>query len=147
MLGPVERGLYRLGGIDPAREQSWVGYTVAMLASKAAGFVLLYALLRLQGWLPLNPAGQPAVPPDLAFNTAVSFLTNTNWQSYAGETTMSYFSQMAGLTVQNFVSAAAGIAIAMAVVRGFARRSAGPSATTGPIWCASRCMCCCPSRW
>ena len=131
VLGPVERGLYRLGGIDPAREQSWVGYAASMLASKAAGFLLLYALLRLQDWLPLNPAGQPALTPDLAFNTAVSFLTNTNWQSYAGETTMSYLSQMAGLTVQNFVSAAAGIAIAIAFVRGFSRRSAG---TIGNYW-------------
>ena len=131
VLGPVERGLYRLAGIDPVREQSWLGYAASMLAFKAAGFVLLYALLRLQGWLPFNPAGQPAVPPDLSFNTAVSFLTNTNWQSYAGETTMSYFSQMAGLTVQNFASAAAGIAIAMAFVRGFARRSA---ATIGNYW-------------
>ena len=131
VLGPVERGMYWLGGVDPSREQSWVGYAVSMLAFKAAGFVLLYALLRLQGWLPLNPAGQPAVAPDLAFNTAVSFLTNTNWQSYGGETTMSYFSQMAGLTVQNFVSAAAGIAIAFAFVRGFARRSAK---TIGNYW-------------
>ena len=131
VLGPVETGLYRLGGIDPAREQSWVGYAVSMLASKVVGFLLLYALLLLQGWLPLNPAGQPAVSPDLAFNTATSFITNTNWQSYGGETTMSYFSQMAGLTVQNFVSAAAGIAIAMAFVRGFARRSAS---TIGNYW-------------
>ncbi len=131
VLGPVERGLYRLGGIDPAREQSWIGYAVSMLAFKLAGFILLYAVLRLHGWLPFNPAGQPAVPPDLSFNTAVSFLTNTNWQSYGGETTMSYFSQMAGLTVQNFLSAAAGIAIAMAFVRGFARRSAG---TIGNFW-------------
>ncbi len=131
VLGPVERGLYRLGGIDPAREQSWIGYAVSMLAFKLAGFILLYAVLRLHGWLPFNPAGQPAVPPDLSFNTAVSFLTNTNWQSYGGETTMSYFSQMAGLTVQNFLSAAAGISIAMAFVRGFARRSAG---TIGNFW-------------
>jgi K+-transporting ATPase ATPase A chain len=131
VLGPVERGIYRLGGIDPAHEQSWVGYAVSMLASKVVGFVLLYALLRLQGWLPFNPAGQSALTPDLAFNTATSFITNTNWQSYGGETTMSYFSQMAGLTVQNFVSAAAGIAIAMAFVRGFARRSAK---TIGNYW-------------
>ena len=131
VLGPVERGLYWLGGVDPAREQGWVAYAVSMLAFKAAGFTLLYALLRLQDVLPLNPAGQSAVPPDLAFNTAVSFLTNTNWQSYGGETTMSYFSQMAGLTVQNFVSAAAGIAIAFAFVRGFARRSAK---TIGNYW-------------
>jgi K+-transporting ATPase ATPase A chain len=131
VLGPVENGIYRLAGVNPAREQSWVGYAVSMLAFKAAGFALLYALLRLQGWLPFNPAGQTALTPDLAFNTAVSFLTNTNWQSYAGETTMSYFSQMAGLTVQNFASAAAGIAIAMAFVRGFARRSAS---TIGNYW-------------
>jgi K+-transporting ATPase ATPase A chain len=124
VLGPVENGIYRLAGINPAYEQSWVGYAVSMLAFKVAGFVLLYAILRLQGWLPFNPAGQSAVAPDLAFNTATSFLTNTNWQSYGGETTMSYFSQMAGLTTQNFASAAAGIAIAMAFVRGFARRSA-----------------------
>jgi K+-transporting ATPase ATPase A chain len=131
VLGPVERGLYRIAGVDPAREQGWVGYAVSMLAFKAAGFLLLYALLRVQGALPWNPAGQSAVAPDLAFNTAVSFLTNTNWQSYGGETTMSYLSQMAGLTVQNFASAAAGIAIAMAVVRGFARRS---SQTIGNFW-------------
>jgi K+-transporting ATPase ATPase A chain len=131
VLGPVENGIYRLAGVDPAREQSWVGYAVSMLASKVAGFVLLYAILRLQNWLPFNPAGQTAVTPDLAFNTAVSFLTNTNWQNYGGETTMSYLTQMAGLTVQNFVSAAAGIAIAMAFVRGFARRSAS---TIGNYW-------------
>jgi len=131
VLGPVERGIYGLAGIDPAREQSWVGYTISMLASKVVGFVLLYALLRLQNWFPFNPAGQAAVPPDLAFNTATSFITNTNWQSYGGESTLSYFSQMVGLTVQNFVSAAAGIAIAMAFVRGFARRS---SKTIGNYW-------------
>ena len=131
VLGWLEHGIYRIAGIEPKREQGWIGYTASMLASKIAGFVLLYALLRLQNLLPLNPAGQDAVPPDLAFNTAISFLTNTNWQSYAGETTMSYLSQMAGLTVQNFVSAAAGIAIAMAFVRGFARRSAR---TIGNYW-------------
>ena len=131
VLGPVERGIYRLAGIDPAREQSWIGYAVSMLACKVVGFVLLYALLRLQGVLPFNPAGQSAVPPDLAFNTAASFITNTNWQSYGGESTLSYFSQMVGLTVQNFVSAAAGIAIAITFVRGFARRSA---TTIGNYW-------------
>ena len=131
VLGPVERGIYRLAGVDPAHEQSWIGYAVSMLAFKVAGFVLLYAILRLQGWLPFNPAGQTALTPDLAFNTATSFITNTNWQNYGGETTLSYFSQMAGLTVQNFVSAAAGIAIAMAFVRGFARRSAS---TIGNYW-------------
>ena len=124
VLGPVERGLYRLAGIDPAGEQSWLGYTLAMLAFNGAGFLLLYLLLRMQGVLPLNPQGFGGVSPDLAFNTAISFVTNTNWQSYAGETTMSHLSQMAGLTVHNFVSAATGIALAVALVRGFARRSA-----------------------
>ncbi len=131
ILGPVERGLYRLSGIDPHQEQSWLSYALAMIVFKAGGFVLLYAILRLQPILPLNPAGQGAITPDLAFNTAVSFLTNTNWQSYGGETTMSHLSQMLGLTVQNFISAAAGIAVAIAVVRGFARRSAG---TIGNFW-------------
>ena len=106
VFGPVERGLYRAAGIDPAAEQGWLGYAGAMLAFNAAGFVLLYAILRLQGLLPLNPHGFAAVPADLAFNTAVSFVTNTNWQAYGGETTLSHFSQMAGLTVQNFLSAA-----------------------------------------
>ena len=131
VLGPLERGLYRIAGVDPAREQSWVGYAISMLASKAVGFLLLYALLRVQDLLPLNPAGETAVAPDLSFNTAISFLTNTNWQAYSGETTMSYLSQMAGLTVQNFISAAAGIAIAIAVVRGFARRT---TKTIGNYW-------------
>jgi K+-transporting ATPase ATPase A chain len=131
VLGPVERGIYRLAGIDPAHEQSWIGYAVSMVASKVVGFVLLYLILRIQGVLPFNPAGQGAVAPDLSFNTAVSFLTNTNWQNYSGESTMSYFTQMAGLTVQNYVSAAAGIAIAIAFVRGFARRSAK---TIGNYW-------------
>jgi K+-transporting ATPase ATPase A chain len=131
VLGPVERGLYRLGGIDPNTEQSWLGYAVGMLVFKVAGFLLLYAILRLQTVLPLNPAGQGTISPDLAFNTSLSFLTNTNWQSYGGETTMSLLSQMLGLTVQNFLSAAAGIAIAIAVIRGFARRSAQ---TIGNFW-------------
>ena len=131
VLGPVERGLYRLSGIDPAEEQSWLTYAVGMLIFKAAGFVLLYAILRAQTVLPLNPAGQGPITADLAFNTSVSFLTNTNWQSYGGETTMSILSQMLGLTVQNFISAAAGIAIAIAVIRGFARRSVS---TIGNFW-------------
>ena len=131
VLAPVERGLYRLAGIDPAREQTWLAYAIAMLTFKAAGFLSLYAILRLQSHLPLNPAGQGPVAPDLAFNTAVSFLTNTNWQFYGGETTMSHLSQMLGLAVQNFLSAAAGIAVAVAVVRGFARRSAK---TIGNFW-------------
>ncbi|UIJ72073.1 potassium-transporting ATPase subunit KdpA [Aurantimonas sp. HBX-1] len=121
VLGPVERGFYRIAGIDPAKEQGWLGYTLAMLVFNAGGFLLLYLLLRFQGVLPLNPQGFAGLAPDLAFNTAVSFVTNTNWQAYGGETTMSHLSQMAGLTVQNFLSAATGIALAVALVRAFAR--------------------------
>ena len=130
-LRPVEGVLYRIGGVDDTREQHWLTYTVAMLLFNAAGFLLLYALMRLQGALPFNPAGQSAVPADLAFNTAVSFTTNTNWQNYGGETTMSYLVQMLGLTVQNFVSAATGIVLAVALIRGFARASAN---TIGNFW-------------
>ncbi len=125
ILGPVERLLYRLAGVDPAAEQNWLGYTLGMLAFNATGFLLLYLLLRLQGVLPLNPQGFQGLAPDLAFNTAVSFVTNTNWQAYAGEATMSHGSQMAGLTVQNFLSAATGLALALALVRGFVRSNAG----------------------
>src|SRR5882672_5748897 len=124
VFGPVERLIYRACGIDAGSEQSWGRYTSGMLAFNAFGLVLLYGILRLQHLMPLNPAGLPAMSPHLAFNTAVSFVTNTNWQSYGGESTLSYLSQMAGLTVQNFVSAATGMAIAIALVRGFARRSA-----------------------
>ena len=131
VLVPVERGFYVLAGVDPAREQGWRSYALAMLLFNAAGFALLYAILRLQGFLPFNPQGFSALSPDLAFNTAVSFVTNTNWQSYGGETTMSHFSQMAGLTVQNFLSAATGLALAMALVRGFARSKAS---TVGNFW-------------
>ncbi len=131
ILLPLERGLYGLAGIDAKREQHWLTYTIAMLLFNAIGFVSLYALLRFQANLPLNPAEQVAVAPDLAFNTAVSFVTNTNWQNYGGETTMSYLTQMVGLTVQNFVSAATGIVLAVALIRGFARASA---ATVGNFW-------------
>ncbi|KKB13231.1 ATPase [Devosia geojensis] len=124
VLRPIERGFYRLAGVDPKAEQGWLGYTFGVLTFSFVGVLLLYALLRLQGILPLNPQGFEGVPPDLAFNTAASFVTNTNWQSYGGETTMSHFSQMAGLTVQNFVSAATGIAIAVAVSRAFVRSGA-----------------------
>ncbi|HTR88383.1 MAG TPA: potassium-transporting ATPase subunit KdpA [Reyranella sp.] len=122
-LRPVERLIYRLCGVNESTEQNWVGYTVAMLAFSLAGFLGLYALMRLQSVLPFNPAGQSAVEEGLAFNTAMSFDTNTNWQSYVPETTMSYLVQMAGLTVHNFVSAATGIALAVALIRGFARRT------------------------
>ena len=124
VLGPVERGFYRLAGIDPAEDQSWWVYCRAMLVFHIVGFAFLYLLLRLQDVLPLNPQDMSAVAPDLSFNTAVSFLTNTNWQNYGGESTMSYLSQMMGLAVQNFLSAATGIALAMALVRGFARAEA-----------------------
>jgi K+-transporting ATPase ATPase A chain len=129
-LAPLERVFYRLGGIK-GEEQHWTTYTIAMLTFSAAGFVLLYLLQRLQAALPFNPQGLAGVTPDLAFNTAVSFVTNTNWQSYGGETTMSYLVQMLGLTVHNFLSAATGIALALALIRGFARRSAK---TLGNFW-------------
>jgi len=121
-LGPVERLVYKAGGIDPDREQGWRGYAAAMLLFNIVGIVFLYALQRLQGFLPLNPQGFDGVAAPVAFNTAVSFVTNTNWQSYGGETTMSHLVQMLGLTVQNFVSAATGIAVAFALIRGFARK-------------------------
>jgi K+-transporting ATPase ATPase A chain len=123
-LSPIERLFYRLSGVDAKGEQSWLVYAVAMLLFNLVGFLSLYALMRLQAVLPFNPAGQAAVEESLAFNTALSFDTNTNWQSYVPEATMSYLVQMAGLTVHNFVSAATGIALAVALVRGFARRSA-----------------------
>jgi K+-transporting ATPase ATPase A chain len=131
ILHPLERCLYRLAGVDESREQHWVSYAVSVLAFSFAGFVMLYALQRLQALLPFNPQNLVAVSPDLAFNTSVSFVTNTNWQSYVPEQTMSYLTQMAGLTVHNFVSAATGIAIAIALIRAFARRSAQ---TIGNFW-------------
>ena len=130
-LGPVERLLYKAGGVDPAKEQGWRGYAVAMLLFSAAGIFLTYAIERLQGVLPVNPQGFSGVNAPVAFNTAVSFITNTNWQSYAGESTMSNFTQMAALAVHNFLSAATGIAIAFALIRGFARRE---SPTIGNFW-------------
>jgi potassium-transporting ATPase potassium-binding subunit len=131
VLHPIERGLYALSGVDGRQEQHWLTYAVAMLLFNAAGFVLLFGLQRLQGVLPFNPMGFGAVTPDSSFNTAVSFVTNTNWQGYGGESTMGYLVQMAGLTVQNFVSAATGIAIAMALIRGFSRASVR---TVGNFW-------------
>ncbi len=127
----AERRFLRLAGIDPARGMGWAEYALAVLAFNLAGFGLLYALLRLQGVLPLNPDGIAAMAPDLAFNTAVSFVTNTNWQAYSGEAQLSYLSQMAGLTVQNFVSAGTGMAVALAVIRGF---TAPRGADLGNFW-------------
>jgi len=131
ILGWLERGIYRLSGVDPNEEQHWLTYGFAMLAFSIAGFVILYAIQRLQSVLPFNPQKLPAVGPDLAFNTSISFVSNTNWQSYVPETTMSYLTQMIGLTVHNFVSAATGIALAVALVRSFARRS---TRTIGNFW-------------
>ena len=131
VIGPFERLFYRLCGISPDEEMDWKRYTVSVLLINTAGMLALYLLQRLQGLLPLNPQEFPAVTPDLAFNTAVSFVTNTNWQAYGGESTMSYLTQMAGLTVQNFVSAATGMAVLVALVRGFKRHSAQ---TIGNFW-------------
>ena len=131
VLGPIERLLYRLCGVDPSREMGWQRYAAALLVFNLAGLLAVYGLQRLQGLLPLNPAGMAAVSPDSSFNTAVSFATNTNWQSYGGETTMSYLTQMLGLTVQNFLSAATGMAVLVALIRGLARRSAQ---TIGNFW-------------
>ena len=124
LLRPVERLVYRCCGVEESEEHSWRLYAISMVLFGAVGFVTLYVLQRLQWYLPLNPQGQPGVEPVLAFNTGVSFVTNTNWQSYVPETTMGYLVQMAGLTVHNFVSAAVGVAIALALIRGFARREA-----------------------
>jgi K+-transporting ATPase ATPase A chain len=130
-LRPVEAFLYRVSGVAEKHEQHWTSYTVSMLLFHVGGFVLLYGLMRLQAILPFNPAGQDAVAPDLAFNTAASFVTNTNWQNYGGESTMSYLVQMLGLTHQNFLSAATGIVLAVALIRGFARASVR---TVGNFW-------------
>jgi K+-transporting ATPase ATPase A chain len=130
-FGPLERLLYRVAGIDDAAEMNWKTYAFTMLVFNFIGILFLYLLLRLQGILPLNPQHFSGVPADLALNTAVSFVTNTNWQNYAGEATMSYLSQMAGLTVQNFLSAATGLAILVALIRGFARHT---SQTLGNFW-------------
>jgi K+-transporting ATPase ATPase A chain len=131
VLRPVELVLYRAGGVNEKSEQGWLAYTIAMLLFHVGGFIILYALMRLQAGLPFNPAEQSAVAPDLSFNTAVSFITNTNWQNYGGESTLSYLVQMLGLTHQNFLSAATGIVLAVALIRGFARASAR---TVGNFW-------------
>ena len=131
IVAPVERAFYRVAGIDARQEQHWLAYAGGVILFHLLGFAVLYAILRLQAFLPLNPAEQAAVAPDLAFNTATSFVTNTNWQAYGGETTLSYLAQMLGLTHQNFLSAATGIAVAVALIRGFARASTG---TIGSFW-------------
>src|SRR6201996_8097160 len=131
ILRPVEAGLYRVSGVDEKREQHWLTYTVSMLLFHVGGFLIIYGVMRLQAILPFNPAGQSAVSEDLSFNTAISFLTNTNWQNYGGESTVSYLVQMLGLTHQNFLSAATGIALAVALIRGFSRSS---MRTVGNFW-------------
>jgi K+-transporting ATPase ATPase A chain len=131
VFAPVERLIYRTLRVDEKREQRWTGYAMSLLAFSVVGVVFLYAIQRVQEHLPLNPTDAGGVPPALAWNTAVSFVTNTNWQNYSGESTMSHFTQMAGLTVQNFVSAAVGIAVAVALIRGLTRKG---SATIGNFW-------------
>src|ERR1019366_1978985 len=137
-LGFVERPIYRLLGTSPEQEQTWKRYAGALIVFSAVSFLFTYVILRIQGSLPLNPQHLGAVGPALSFNTAASFLTNTHWQNYAGETRMSYFSQMGALTVQQFVSPAVGIAAAIVLVRGFSRRK---SATIGNFWVdITRCL-------
>ncbi len=131
ILGPVERLIYKASGVDPAGESDWKHYAFGALLVNFLGFLVVYALQRLQGVLPLNPQALPAISPDSSFNTAVSFATNTNWQGYVGEATMSYLTQMLGLAVQNFLSAASGIAVLIALIRGFTRRESG---TIGNFW-------------
>ena len=131
ILAPIERGIYRISGVDPDEDMTWQVYAAALLIFSLLGMLLLFLLLRLQNFLPLNPAGMKAMPSDTAFNTAASFVTNTNWQNYGGETSLSYLSQMLGMTVQNFLSAASGMAIAAAFIRGFSRQQAQ---TIGNFW-------------
>jgi potassium-transporting ATPase potassium-binding subunit len=131
LLLPLERAIYNVAGVDERHEQHAVTYTIAMLLFHIGGLVILYVLMRTQQWLPFNPAEQSAVAPDLSFNTAVSFVTNTNWQNYGGESTLSYLTQMLGMTHQNYLSAATGIVLAIALIRGFARHSVR---TVGNFW-------------
>src|ERR1700746_1894731 len=131
VLRPVEAGLYWISGVDERREQHLLTYTGAMLLFHVGGVLIIYGLMRLQAYLPFNPAGQSAVAEDLSFNTAISFITNTNWQNYGGESTLSCLVQMLGLTHQNFLSAATGIALAVALIRGFSRAS---MRTIGNFW-------------
>src|SRR5262245_48329930 len=131
VLRPVERLVYRATGVDEAHEMRWTEYAIALLLLSVVSLIVLYVIQRAQGFLPWNPQGFGGVAPDLAFNTAVSFTTNTNWQAYTGESTMSYFTQMAGLAYHNFISAAAGIAVAIAFIRGIAQRE---KETLGNFW-------------
>src|SRR5215471_12074803 len=131
VLRPAERAIYRLTGVDEAHDMRWTEYAFAMLAFSVVSMIVLYLMQRMQQWLPWNPQRFPAVPPALAFNTAASFTTNTNWQAYTGEQVMSYLTQMAGLAFHNFVSAAGGIALAIAFIRGIAQREKD---TLGNFW-------------
>jgi K+-transporting ATPase ATPase A chain len=131
LFGPVERVFYKLSGIKPEEEQDWLSYSLSMVLFTAVSFVALYLTQRLQAFLPFNPTGRDGVPPDLAFNTAISFITNANWQAYAGETTMSHFTQMAGLTTHNFLDTAVAMALAVGLIRAFTRRE---SSTIGNFW-------------
>ncbi len=136
----AERPIYRVLGVSPESGQSWRQYATSLIIFSAAALGVTYLIFRLQGVLPFNPQHLPAVSPALAWNTSVSFVTNTNWQAYSGETTMSYLSQMGSLAVQNFASAAAGIAVAVALIRGFARKTPqGLSCQVGVIWAGWRC--------
>ncbi|MDD5037291.1 MAG: potassium-transporting ATPase subunit KdpA, partial [Methylococcaceae bacterium] len=130
-FAPIEGLIYRVSGVNAKQEMRWTDYAVAMLIFNLLGALAVYALQRLQAYLPLNPQNLPGVSPDSAFNTAASFATNTNWQGYSGEVTLSYLTQMLGLTVQNFISAAAGMAVLVALIRGFSRRNAD---TLGNFW-------------
>ncbi|MFA6079482.1 MAG: potassium-transporting ATPase subunit KdpA, partial [Candidatus Omnitrophota bacterium] len=131
IFSPIEKFIYKISGIDPEKAMSWKTYAVAMMLFNIIGIAAVYALQRFQQHLPLNPMSMPPVSPDLAFNAAVSFATNTNWQSYGAETTMSYLTQVLGLTVQNFVSAATGMAILVALIRGFVQKQIG---VIGNFW-------------
>jgi len=148
-LGPIERLIYRVCGFDPAQEQHWTTYTVAMLLFNFAGLLLLYLLQRVQQWLPLNPQGLAAVPSDLAWNTAVSFTSNTNWQNYSGESTLSYLVQMVGLTFHNVVSAPPALRWRSPWYEASRATPARRSATSGSTWCAAPCASCyrCRSSW
>jgi K+-transporting ATPase ATPase A chain len=144
-LALAERPIYRIIRTSREHEQAWPGYAMSMTIFSAVALAVSYAIFRLQGVLPFNPQHLPAVSPALAWNTSVSFVTNTNWQAYAGESTMSYLSQMGALAVQNFLSAAVGLAVAVALIRGFARRGARTSGTSGSTWSVAPCTSCCRS--